>query len=161
MMSKVVERFIKYVKYDTRPDEDSITHPTTSGQLELGKELVKELEEIGMEDICLDENGYIMATLPANIDKEVPVVGFIAHMDTSPQVSGTNVKPKFVENYNGEYIILNEEKNIILSPKDFPELKNYIGKTLITSDGTTLLGADDKSGIAEIITAMDFLIKKP
>lgn len=161
MMSKVVERFIKYVKYDTRPDEDSITHPTTSGQLELGKELVKELEEIGMEDICLDENGYIMATLPANIDKEVPVVGFIAHMDTSPQVSGTNVKPKFVENYNGEYIILNEEKNIILSPKDFPELKNYIGKTLITSDGTTLLGADDKSGIAEIITAMDFLIKNP
>ncbi|AKN30828.1 peptidase T [Clostridium carboxidivorans P7] len=160
-MSKVVERFIKYVKYDTRPDEDSITHPTTSGQLELGKELVKELEEIGMEDICLDENGYIMATLPANIDKEVPVVGFIAHMDTSPQVSGTNVKPKFVENYNGEYIILNEEKNIILSPKDFPELKNYIGKTLITSDGTTLLGADDKSGIAEIITAMDFLIKNP
>ncbi|WPC39322.1 peptidase T [Clostridium sp. JS66] len=160
-MSKVVERFIKYVKYDTRSDEDSITHPTTSGQLELGKELVKELEEIGMEDICLDENGYIMATLPANIDKDVPVVGFIAHMDTSPQVSGTNVKPKFVENYNGEYIILNEEKNIILSPKDFPELKNYIGKTLITSDGTTLLGADDKAGIAEIITAMDFLIKNP
>lgn len=161
MMSKVVERFIKYVKYDTRSDENSITHPTTSGQLELGKELVKELEEIGMEDICLDENGYIMATLPANIDKDVPVVGFIAHMDTSPQVSGSNIKLKFVENYNGEYIILNEEKNIILSPKDFPELKNYIGKTLITSDGTTLLGADDKSGIAEIITAMDFLIKNP
>ncbi|AWI05330.1 peptidase T [Clostridium drakei] len=160
-MSKVVERFIKYVKYDTRSDENSITHPTTLGQLQLGKELVKELEEIGMEDICLDENGYIMATLPANIDKDVPVVGFIAHMDTSPQVSGTNVKPKFVENYNGEYIILNEEKNIILSPKDFPELKNYIGKTLITSDGTTLLGADDKAGIAEIITAMDFLIKNP
>ncbi|AKA68339.1 peptidase T [Clostridium scatologenes] len=160
-MSKVVERFIKYVKYDTRSDENSITHPTTLGQLQLGKELVRELEEIGMEDICLDENGYIMATLPANIDKDVPVVGFIAHMDTSPQVSGTNVKPKFVENYNGEYIILNEEKNIILSPKDFPELKNYIGKTLITSDGTTLLGADDKAGIAEIITAMDFLIKNP
>lgn len=160
-MSKVVERFIKYVKYDTRSDENSITHPTTLGQLQLGKELVKELEEIGMEDICLDENGYIMATLPANIDKDVPVVGFISHMDTSPQVSGTNVKPKFVENYNGEYIILNEEKNIILSPKDFPELKNYIGKTLITSDGTTLLGADDKAGIAEIITAMDFLIKNP
>lgn len=160
-MSKVVERFIKYVKYDTRSDENSITHPTTLGQLQLGKELVKELEEIGMEDICLDENGYIMATLPANISKDVPIVGFIAHMDTSPQVSGTNVKPKFVENYNGEYIILNEEKNIILSPKDFPELKNYIGKTLITSDGTTLLGADDKAGIAEIITAMDFLIKNP
>jgi tripeptide aminopeptidase len=160
-MSKVVEKFIKYIKYDTRSDENSKNIPTTAGQLELAKELAKELNYIGMKDVCLDENGYIMATLPANIDKDVPVVGFIAHIDTSPQVSGTNVKPKFVENYNGEYIVLNEEKNIILSPKKFPELKNYIGKTLITSDGTTLLGADDKAGIAEIITAMEFLIQNP
>ncbi|NMM63570.1 peptidase T [Clostridium sp. P21] len=160
-MSKVVEKFIKYVKYNTTSDENSITNPTTTGQLELGKELVRELKEIGMQDICLDENGYIMATLPSNIDKDVPILGFIAHIDTSPEVSGVNIKPKFVENYNGEYIILNEEKNIILSPKEFPELKNYIGKTLITSDGTTLLGADDKAGIAEIVTAMDFLIQNP
>lgn len=160
-MSKVVERFIKYVKYDTRSDENSATIPTTPGQLELAKDLVKELEEIGMKDVCLDKNGYIMATLPANIDKDIPIVGFIAHMDTSPEVSGANVNPKFVENYNGEDIILNEEQNIILSPKDFPELKNYIGKTLITTDGTTLLGADNKAGIAEIMTAMEFLIQNP
>ncbi|MBV7273221.1 peptidase T [Clostridiaceae bacterium UIB06] len=160
-MSRVVEKFIKYIKYDTRSDENSVSIPTTLGQLELAKELVLELENMGMKDVLLDNNGYIMATLPSNIDKEVPVVGFIAHIDTSPEVSGANITPKFVENYNGEDIILNEEKNIILSPKDFPELKNYIGKTLITSDGTTLLGADDKSGIAEIMTAMEFLIENP
>lgn len=160
-MSKVVERFIKYVKYDTTSDENSTTIPTTPGQLELAKDLVKELEEIGMKDVCLDKNGYVMATLPANTDKDIPVIGFIAHMDTSPEVSGANVNPKFVENYNGEDIILNEEQNIILSPKDFPELKSYIGKTLITTDGTTLLGADNKAAIAEIMTAMEFLIKNP
>ncbi|WP_411682620.1 peptidase T [Clostridium thailandense] len=160
-MSRVVEKFIKYIKYDTRSDENSVSIPTTLGQLELAKELVLELENMGMKDVLLDNNGYIMATLPSNIDKDVPVVGFIAHIDTSPEVSGANITPKFVENYNGEDIILNEEKNIILSPKDFPELKNYIGKTLITSDGTTLLGADDKSGIAEIMTAMEFLIENP
>ncbi|MTK10607.1 MAG: peptidase T [Clostridiaceae bacterium] len=158
-MSKVIERFIKYVKYDTTSDENSTTIPTTPGQLELAKDLVKELEEIGMKDVCLDKNGYIMATLPANIDKDIPIVGFIAHMDTSPEVSGANVNPKFVENYSGEDIILNEEQNVILSPKEFPELKNYIGKTLITTDGTTLLGADNKAGIAEIMTAMEFLIQ--
>lgn len=160
-MSKVVERFVKYVKYDTRSDENSTTVPTTRGQLELAKELSKELKNIGMEDICLDEHGYITATLPANITKDVPVVGFIAHIDTHPQVSGANVKPRFIEAYNGEDIILNEEKNIVLSPKYFPELKNYIGQTLITSDGTTLLGADDKAGIAEIITVVEFLIQNP
>lgn len=160
-MSRVVEKFIRYIKYDTRSDENSVSIPTTSGQLELAKELALELESMGMKDVCLDKNGYIMATLPSNIDKDVPIVGFIAHIDTSPEVSGTNINPKFVENYNGEDIILNEEKNIILSPKDFPELKNYIGKTLITSDGTTLLGADDKAGIAEIMTAMEFLIENP
>jgi tripeptide aminopeptidase len=160
-MSNVVEKFIKYVKYDTRSDEDSKTIPTTPGQIELAKELVKELISIGMDDVSLEENGHIIATLPSNVDKDVPTIGFIAHIDTSPEVSGSNINPKFVENYNGEDVILNEEKNIILSPKEYPELRNYVGKTIITSDGTTLLGADDKSGIAEIMTAMEFLIQNP
>lgn len=160
-MSKVIEKFIKYVKYDTRSNENSKAIPTTPGQLELAEELSKELKDIGMKDVCLDENGYIMATLPTNIAKDVPVVGFIAHMDTSPEVSGMNVNPKFIENYDGKDIVLNEEKNIVLSPKDFPELKDYVGKTLITTDGTTLLGADDKAGLAEIVTAMETLIEHP
>ncbi|AYD40876.1 peptidase T [Clostridium fermenticellae] len=160
-MSNVVKRFVRYVKYDTRSDESSKTIPTTKGQIELASEICRELKDIGMEDVCMDQNGYIMATLPANITKDVPVVGFIAHIDTHPQVSGANVNPKFVEAYNGEDILLNESENIILSPKKFSELKNYIGQTLITTDGTTLLGADDKAGIAEIITAMEYLIKNP
>ncbi|MGE5627639.1 MAG: peptidase T [Solirubrobacterales bacterium] len=157
----VVDRFLKYVKYDTRADEESLTSPTTKGQMELALELVEEIKSIGLEDISLDENGYIMATLPSNVERDVPVIGFIAHMDTSPEVSGKNVNPKFVENYNGEDIILNEEKNIILSPKEYPSLRNYVGKTLITTDGNTLLGADDKAGIAEILTAMDTLKNNP
>lgn len=160
-MINVVDRFLKYVKYDTRSDEESSSSPTTEGQMELAIELVEEIKAIGLEDISIDENGYIMATLPSNVEREVPVIGFIAHMDTSPEVSGRNVKPKFVENYNGEDIILNEEKNIILSPKEYPALKNYVGKTLITTDGTTLLGADDKAGIAEILTAMEYLKQNP
>lgn len=160
-MSKVIEKFVKYIKYDTRSDENSTTTPTTTGQLELAKELVRELKDIGMKDVCLDENGYVTATLPANIDKSIPVIGFIAHMDTSPQAPGANITPKFIENYNGEDILLNEEQNIILSPKDFPELRNYIGQTLITTDGTTLLGADNKAAIAEIMTAMEILIQNP
>ncbi len=161
MSNNVVEKFIKYVKFDTRSEEEVTTFPSTSGQLVLAKALVKELEEIGMKEVSVDENGYVMATLPSNTNKEIPNIGFIAHMDTSPEISGLNVNPKFVEDYDGKDIVLNEEKNIILSPKDFPELKDYIGKTLITTDGTTLLGADDKAGIAEIITAMEFLIKNP
>ncbi|WP_411682622.1 peptidase T [Clostridium thailandense] len=160
-MSKVVEKFIKYIKLDTRSDEDVMTVPSTPGQIVLAKEIAKELEDIGMTNVSVDENGYVMATLSSNIDKEVPVLGFIAHMDTSPEISGANINPKFVENYDGADIVLNKEKNIILSTKDFPELKNYIGKTLITTDGTTLLGADDKAGVAEIITAMEFLINNP
>ena len=160
-MSKVVEKFIKYIKYDTRSDEEAMTVPSTPGQIVLAKEIAKDLEGIGMTDVSVDENGYVMATLSSNLDKEVPVLGFIAHMDTSPEISGANINPKFVENYDGSDIVLNEEKNIILSTKDFPELKNYIGKTLITTDGTTLLGADDKAGVAEIITAMEFLINNP
>jgi len=160
-MSKVIEKFIKYVKLETSSKEESATVPSTGGQLVLGKELAKELETIGLKDVTVDENGYIMATLPSNTDKQVPVLGFIAHMDTSPEISGADVKPQFVENYDGEDIVLNEEKKIILSPKDYPELKNYIGKTLITSDGTTLLGADDKAGIAEIMAAMEYLVNNP
>jgi tripeptide aminopeptidase len=160
-MSKVVERFLNYVTYDTKSDEESSTVPSTKGQLILAKEIVKDLENMGLRDISLDSNGYIMATLPSNIDKNVPVVGFIAHMDTSPDMNGANVSPKIVENYDGSEIVLNEEQNIILSPKDFPEIKEYIGKTLITTDGTTLLGADDKAGVAEIMTAVEYLASHP
>ncbi len=160
-MSKVVEKFLKYVSYDTKSDEQSTTVPSTAGQMILANELVKELKEMGIQQVSIDENGYVMATIPSNIEKAVPTIGFIAHMDTAPDMSGKNVKPKFVENYNGEDIILNEENNIILSPKDFPELKKYIGKTLITTDGTTLLGADDKAGISEIMSAVEYLIENP
>jgi tripeptide aminopeptidase len=160
-MSNVAERFIKYVKYDTKADEESTTTPSTPNQMVLAKDLVKELKELGISDVAVDENGYIMATLPSNIDKDIPVIGFIAHMDTSPDMSGTNVKPQIVENYDGGDIVLNKEQNIILSTKDFPEIKEYIGKTLITTDGTTLLGADDKAGLAEIITAVEYLVNHP
>lgn len=158
-MSSVVERLIKYVKFDTKADENSSTVPSTAGQLVLAKELGKELGELGLVDISVDSNGYVMATLPANIDKKVPVVGFIAHMDTSPDMSGTNVNPKFIENYDGKDIKLNDD--VTLSTEDFPELKDYIGETLITTDGTTLLGADDKAGIAEILTAVEYLVNHP
>ncbi|WP_029688604.1 peptidase T [Thermoanaerobacter sp. A7A] len=160
-MSKVVERFLKYVKYHTTSDENSTTYPSTEGQVIFAKELANELEEIGLKEVNVDENGYVTALLPSNTDKELPTIGFIAHMDTSPDMCGKDVKPQIIENYDGKDIILNKEKNIVLSPTEFPELKNYIGKTLITTDGTTLLGADDKAGIAEIITAMEYLINHP
>jgi tripeptide aminopeptidase len=160
-MSKVVERFIKYVKYDTKADEESNTTPSTPNQMVLAKDIVKELKELGLTDASVDENGYVMATLPANTDKNIPVIGFIAHMDTAPDMSGTDVKPQIVENYDGSDIVLNKEENIVLSPKDFPEIKEYIGQTLITTDGTTLLGADDKAGIAEIITSIEHLVNNP
>lgn len=160
-MSNVVERFLRYVKFDTKSDPESETTPSTLTQMVLAKEVARELTEIGMKDVSLDENGYVMATLLSNLDKEIPAIGFIAHFDTSPDMSGDGVNPKIVENYDGEDIVLNEKENIVLSPKDFPEIRNYIGQTIITTDGTTLLGADDKAGIAEIITAMDYLIKHP
>lgn len=159
-MEKLVERFIRYVKINTRSDESSRTCPSTPGQLELAHLLTEELKEIGIQDITLDENGYVMATLPANISKEVPVVGFLAHLDTSPDSKSGSVEPQIVEHL-GKGIILNKEENIILSPLEFPVINNYIGQQLITSDGTTLLGADDKAGIAEIMTAMDYLIRHP
>ncbi|WP_017413440.1 peptidase T [Clostridium tunisiense] len=158
-MSKVVERFLSYVAYDTKSDAETGVTPSTPGQMVLANKLVEELKEIGMSDVTIDENGYVMATLPANTDKEIPTIGFIAHMDTAPDYSGANVNPQFVENYDGGDIKLNE--TTVLSPKDFPELKDYIGKTLITTDGNSLLGADDKAGIAEIIAAMEYLIKNP
>ncbi|MPM51490.1 Peptidase T [bioreactor metagenome] len=158
-MSKVVERFLSYVAYDTKSDGETGVTPSTPGQMVLAKKLVEELKEIGMSDVTIDENGYVMATLPANTDKDIPTIGFIAHMDTAPDYSGANVNPQFVENYDGGDIKLNQ--TTVLSPKDFPELKDYIGKTLITTDGNSLLGADDKAGIAEIITAMEYLINNP
>ncbi|RLD53802.1 MAG: peptidase T [Bacteroidetes bacterium] len=160
-MNKLLDRFVKYVKIDTQSDENSKFCPSTNKQLNLANKLVEELKNIGLQDVCLDENGYVTASLPANIDKKVPTIGFIAHMDTSPDMAGTDVNPQIVENYDGEDIVLNNEKNIILSPKDFPKLKNYVGQTLITTDGNTLLGADDKAGIAEIITAVEFLVNNP
>ncbi|MEQ2129279.1 peptidase T [Caldanaerobacter subterraneus KAk] len=160
-MSKVVERFLKYVKYHTTSDENSNTFPSTEGQLIFARELAKELKELGLSEVEVDENGYVTALLPANTDKKIPTIGFIAHMDTSPDMCGKDVKPQIIENYDGNDIVLNKEKGIILSTSEFPELKNYIGKTLITTDGTTLLGADDKAGIAEIITAIEYLINHP
>lgn len=160
-MDSVVARFLRYVKYDTKSDEKSNTCPSTEGQKVFAKQIAKELEEIGLTDVVVDENGYIMAVLPSNINKKVPTIGFIAHMDTSPDMTGRNVNPQIIENYDGKDIVLNKEKNIILSPVDFPELKNYTVKTLITTDGTTLLGADDKAGIAEIITACEYLVNHP
>ncbi|WP_139891171.1 peptidase T [Bacillus sp. D386] len=161
MNKKLVERFLTYVKIDTQSDENSQTCPSTEKQFDLLNLLKDELQTIGMEEVTLDENGYLFATLPANTEKEVPTIGFLAHVDTATDFTGKNVKPQIVENYDGGDITLNKNLNVILSPKDFPELKEYIGKTLITTDGTTLLGADDKAGIAEIVTAMDYLIKHP
>lgn len=160
-MEAVVEKFLKYVKFDTKSDEESGLTPSTEGQRVLAEELVKELNEIGMSDVYLDDNGYVMATLPANTDKDIPTIGFIAHMDTAPDMSGKDVKPKIIENYDGKDIVLSEEENIILKVEDFPEIKEYEGETLITTDGTTLLGADDKAGIAEIMTAVEYLINNP
>lgn len=160
-MSKVVEKFLRYVKFETRSDENTGKTPSTEGQMVLAKELGKELKLMGMKEVFVDENGYVMATLPSNLSKSVPTIGFIAHMDTSPDMSGKDVNPQVVEDYKGGDIILNKDLNIVLSPKDFPDINNYIGKTLITTDGTTLLGADDKAGLAEIMTAMEYLIDHP
>ncbi len=161
MKEELIERLTAYAKIDTQSNEDSETTPSTPGQLELVELLIKELKAIGMEDVEADENGYLMATLPANTDKDVPVIGFLAHVDTATDFTGKNVNPQVIENFDGNDITLNEELNIILSAKEFPELPAYKGHTLITTDGTTLLGADNKAGIAEIMTAMNDLIQHP
>ena len=160
MYDTLKDRFLKYVKFETRSDEKSETIPSTPTQLEFAKILAKELEEIGMENVYVNDACFVNATLPGNIDKDVPVIGFIAHMDTA-DFNATNVNPKIVENYDGKDIVLNEAKDIVLSVEEFPNLKNYVGKTLITTDGTTLLGADDKAGIVEIVEAMKYLIEHP
>lgn len=157
----LIERFISYVTVDTESDPESETTPSSAKQWDLANALVSELKQIGMQDVTIDENAYIMATLPSNLDTEVPVLGFISHFDTSPDFSGANVKPQIVENYHGGDIVLNKEKHIVLSPKEFDDLLLYKGNTLITTDGTTLLGADDKAGITEIVSAMEYLIQHP
>lgn len=158
----VVDRFLQYVKFDTQSDDTTNLTPSTPGQIVFAQHLEKELTKMGLTDISLDDNGYLMATLPGNADcNDIPTVGFIAHLDTSPDMSGRHVSPRIVEKYSGGDITLNAEKGIILSPTEFPELENYKGQDLIVTDGNTLLGADDKAGIAEIITAVDYLQKHP
>lgn len=163
MISKedITKRFISYVTVDTESDPESDTTPSTAKQWDLANALVKELKAIGMTEVTIDDNAYIMATLPSNVDHEVPTIGFIAHFDTTPDFTGANVNPQIVENYDGKDILLNEAEAIVLSPDYFEDLLLYKGQTLITTDGTTLLGADDKAGITEIISAMEYLINHP
>ncbi len=159
MQEKLIERLIRYAQIDTQSNEDSTTCPSTPGQWDLLRELETELHSIGMEEITLDENGYLFASLPSNTNRELPTIGFLAHVDTTTDYTGTDVKPQRIDCYKGEDIHLNADT--VMSPTDFPELNNYIGHTLITTDGTTLLGADNKAGIAEIMTAMEFLLNNP
>ena len=160
-MQHIIDRFISYVIIDTESDPNSETTPSTQKQWVLANKLVEELKTIGMQDVTIDDKSYIMATLPSNVDYHVPTIGFISHFDTSPDFSGANVKPQIIPNYDGKDIVLNLDKNIVLSPNYFKDLLQYKGQTLITTDGTTLLGADDKAGITEIVTAMEFLINTP
>jgi tripeptide aminopeptidase len=160
-MGKLTDRFLKYISINTQSDEKVKSCPSTKGQLELAKILVEELREIGLSNINMDKNGYVTAFLPSNIKHSAPVVGFIAHMDTSPDISGNNVNPQIIDQYFGKNIVLDKKANIILSSREFPVLNNYIGQSIITTDGKTLLGADDKAGIAEIVTAMEYLTEHP
>lgn len=160
-MQHIINRFISYVTVDTESDPNSDTTPSTAKQWDLANKLVDELKAIGLEEVTIDENAYIMATLPSNVDYNVPVIGFISHFDTTPDFTGANVKPQIVPNYDGGDIVLNAEQNIVLSPKYFKDLLQYKGQTLITTDGTTLLGADDKAGITEIVSAMEYLVQHP
>jgi tripeptide aminopeptidase len=157
----ITDRFIKYVTIDTESDPNNPAFPSTEKQWNLAHVLVEDLKKIGMQDIDLDENCYIMATLPSNVAHKVPTIGFISHMDTSPDFTGKNIKPQIIENYQGNDILLKGEKNSILSPDYFEDLLQYKGQTLITTDGTTLLGADDKAGVTEIVTAMEYLMQHP
>ena len=157
----LIDRFISYVTVDTESDPTSDTTPSTAKQWDLANALVKELKHIGLQDVTIDENAYIMATLPSNVPHEVPTIGFISHFDTTPDFTGKDVKPQIIENYDGKDIVLNKAQNIILSPSYFEDLLLYKGQTLITTDGTTLLGADDKAGITEIVSAMEYLVQHP
>lgn len=160
-MDKIMDRFLEYVRIETTSDESSTSVPSSAGQLALGKHIADELKSMGLEKVNIDHNGYLTAALPANTDTDLPVIGFIAHMDTSPDMSGKNVSPRVIEKYDGGDILLDPAEGIVLSPRDFPELSQLIGKTLITTDGSTLLGADNKAGIAEIVTAVEYLINNP
>ncbi|MRI02005.1 peptidase T [Kriegella sp. EG-1] len=160
-MKQIIDRFLRYAMIDSQSNPNSKTTPSTEKQWHIAEEIVFDLQEIGLTDVTIDNNAYIMATLPSNVDYDVPTIGFISHFDTSPDFSGTDVKPQIIENYDGKDIVLNAEKNIILSPDYFEDLLQYKGQTLITTDGTTLLGADDKAGITEIITAMHYLVRHP
>ena len=157
----ILKRFLSYVKIDTESDPNSDTTPSTEKQWKLANKLAKELEAIGLSEVCIDDNAYVMGTLPSNVKHKVPAIGFISHFDTSPDFTGANVNPQIVENYDGKDIVLNAEENIVLSPNYFDDLLLYKGQTLITTDGTTLLGADDKAGVCEIVSAMEYLVKHP
>ena len=159
--TEILNRFLSYVAIDTRSDDTSTTFPSTAKQFDMLNLLHDQLKAFGLADVSIDANGYVMGTLPSNTSKNVPVIGFVAHVDTSPDMSGANIKPRLVENYDGKDVVLNAETNIILSPSDFPELREYQGQTLIVTDGTTLLGADDKAGVTEIMSAIEFLVNHP
>ena len=158
---KIIERFISYVKIDSQSNADSEATPSTKIQWDIANKLVQDLKDIGLSRVSIDKNAYIYATLPSNIKKKCPIIGFISHFDTSPDFSGTNIKPQIIENYNGGDIVLNKKKNIVLSSEYFPEIKQYIGQKIITTDGNTLLGSDDKAGVCEIVSAMEYLINNP
>ncbi len=160
-MQHIIDRFISYVTVDTESDPNSNTTPSSGKQWDLAHQLVEELKVIGMQEVSIDEHAYIMATLPSNVNHDVPTIGFVAHFDTTPDFTGANVNPQIISNYDGGDIVLNKELQIVLSPNYFKDLLQYKGQTLITTDGTTLLGADDKAGITEIITAMEFMINNP
>lgn len=160
-MTKLIERFLSYVKIDTESVEDVECFPSTEKQKVLGNRLVEELKELGAQDVSMDEYGYVFATIPATTTEELPTIGFISHMDTAPAMTGANVKPRIVSEYDGNDIVLNEELGIVLSPVKYPDLKKYTGKDLIVTDGTTLLGADDKAGVAEIMTLAEYLLSNP
>lgn len=162
-MESVLDKFLRYISIDTASDPDSESQPSTQKQLDLSRLLVKELKEMGIKEVTLDEFGYVMATIPSNLPQgtKVPKLGFIAHVDSSPDAPGADIKPQFVKNYDGGDIVINKEKNMVLKVSDFPELPMYKGQTIITTDGNTLLGADDKAGIAEIMTAVDYVMANP
>ncbi len=160
-MEKVLERFISYARVDTQSDENSESCPSTKKQLVLARMLEKEMKAMGLDEVSLDDNGYLLASLPSNTEKQLPVLGLIAHMDTSPDMSGKNVQPSLIKDYDGKDIILNRKKNIILSPAEFPGLLKYKGCDLVTGDGNTLLGSDDKAGIAEILSAVEYFLENP
>ena len=160
-METVTDKFLRYISVETTSDENGTTHPSSLKELDLSRMLVEEMKKMGIADASLDENGYVMGTIPATMDKKVPVLGFISHVDTSPDASGKDVKPQFIRNYDGSDIPLKGVPGLALRVADFPEMLDYKGQTLITTDGTTLLGADDKAGVAEIMTAAEYLLAHP